>query len=61
MAWEQVLNKVPKAKGVLVTAGGNGSSYAFRDPAGGKPITNRVRRVLALRSLIWSRNCLQVP
>jgi len=38
----QVLNKVPKAKGVLVTAGGNGSSYAFRDPAGGKPITNRV-------------------
>lgn len=33
---------VPKAKGVLVTAGGNGSSYAFRDPAGGKPITNRV-------------------
>ncbi len=39
----QVLEQVPKAKGVLVTAGGNGSAYAFRDPSGGKPLTNRVR------------------
>lgn len=39
---EQVLEFLPKAKGVLVTAGGRGSAYAFKGSNGQPPLTNRV-------------------
>jgi fructokinase len=39
---ERVLECLPKAKGVLVTAGGEGSAYAFKGPDGKADLRGRV-------------------
>jgi hypothetical protein len=38
----QVLDQLPHARGVLVTAGARGSAYAFRPANGKTPLTGRV-------------------
>lgn len=38
----QVLDRFPSVKGLLVTAGGKGSSYAFRGLEGKSDLTGRV-------------------
>lgn len=39
---QQVLECLPNSKGVLVTAGGQGSSYAFKGAGGKIDLTGRV-------------------
>jgi len=38
----QVLERLPEAKGVLVTAGALGSAYCFRGPGGKQDLAGRV-------------------